>query len=327
MALDDLVEALAGQPGAAVVEEQARLEPVAGEPRAAALQVGRRARGRRWSRSGPAAPWSPCRGRAGCPCLEVDVADLEAGRLGGAQAAGVHDLQQRAVAQRRRLGAAGLLEQAGDLVAGEDLRELAALARGAQVRGRVVLEQRLRGAGGGRRSAGRRPCAAAWRARPAGARRRPPASAATNSASSACVERRGRRRRVRCEVRAELQQVGAVGLERVARQAALELEVGEEVEHEVLERLEGSDDGHGAWFAAGGRAPCRCNAAFRRPELAPCSRARPMIVLESVDSGDQRLELGQRARPRRRSARSRGPPGARRRRRARWRGTGGPARR
>ena len=33
---------------------------------------------------------------------------------------------------------------------------------------------------------------------------------------------------------AELQQVGAVGLERVARQPALELEVGEEVEHEVL---------------------------------------------------------------------------------------------
>jgi hypothetical protein len=34
----------------------------------------------------------------------------------------------------------------------------------------------------------------------------------------------------------ELQQVRAVGLERVARQPALELEVGEEVEHVVLER-------------------------------------------------------------------------------------------
>jgi hypothetical protein len=33
-----------------------------------------------------------------------------------------------------------------------------------------------------------------------------------------------------------LEQVGAVGLERVARQAALELEVGEEIEQQVLER-------------------------------------------------------------------------------------------
>ena len=35
-------------------------------------------------------------------------------------------------------------------------------------------------------------------------------------------------------------------IEGVPRQAALELEVGEEVEHEVLERLRRSDDGHGA---------------------------------------------------------------------------------
>ena len=39
------------------------------------------------------------------------------------------------------------------------------------------------------------------------------------------------------QVRAVLQQVRAVGLERVAREPALELEVGEEVEQEVLERL------------------------------------------------------------------------------------------
>ena len=38
------------------------------------------------------------------------------------------------------------------------------------------------------------------------------------------------------QVGAELQQVGAVGLERVARESALELEVGEEVEHQLLER-------------------------------------------------------------------------------------------
>ena len=47
--------------------------------------------------------------------------------------------------------------------------------------------------------------------------------------------------------RAELQQVRAVGLERVARQAPLELEVREEVEHVVLERarLGGGVHGHG----------------------------------------------------------------------------------
>ena len=50
----------------------------------------------------------------------------------------------------------------------------------------------------------------------------------------------------------ELEQVAAVRLERVARQAALELEVGEEVEHEVLVGTgvwERCDSGHGVCFA------------------------------------------------------------------------------
>jgi hypothetical protein len=46
------------------------------------------------------------------------------------------------------------------------------------------------------------------------------------------------------QVGAELEQVGPVGLERVARQAALELEVGQEVEQQVLERLGGRGDRH-----------------------------------------------------------------------------------
>ena len=47
---------------------------------------------------------------------------------------------------------------------------------------------------------------------------------------------------------AELEQVGAVGGERVARQPALELEVGEEVEDERLEVAEGPASGaSGAW--------------------------------------------------------------------------------
>ena len=47
------------------------------------------------------------------------------------------------------------------------------------------------------------------------------------------------------EVRAELQQIGPVGLERVARQPALELQVREEVEHVMLERTRGRGSGDG----------------------------------------------------------------------------------
>ncbi len=45
------------------------------------------------------------------------------------------------------------------------------------------------------------------------------------------------------EVLAVLVQVGAVGVERVAREAALQLQVGEEVEDEALEAGLGSDRG------------------------------------------------------------------------------------
>ena len=47
------------------------------------------------------------------------------------------------------------------------------------------------------------------------------------------------------QVGAVLQQVGPVGLERVARQPALELEVGEEVEHVVLVRARDRRAGDG----------------------------------------------------------------------------------
>ena len=46
------------------------------------------------------------------------------------------------------------------------------------------------------------------------------------------------------QVGAQLEQVGAIGLERVAREPPLELQIGEEVEHEVLERLGAYGDGH-----------------------------------------------------------------------------------
>ena len=57
--------------------------------------------------------------------------------------------------------------------------------------------------------------------------------------------------------RAELSQVDAVRRERVARQSTLQLEVGQEVEHESLERL-GSperDSSHNAMFAGADAIP------------------------------------------------------------------------
>ena len=87
---------------------------------------------------------------------------------------------------------------------------------------------------------------------------------------------------------AELQEVGAVGLERVARQPPLELEVGEEVEHVMLEALRCrccGGDGHVRVFAAAGRrtfavqggacAPARyavTAAATATPTVASASR-------------------------------------------------------
>ena len=116
--------------------------------------------------------------------------------------------------------------------------------------------------------------------------------------------RRGRRGRApsgsrpgALEVRAELQQVGAVGLERVARQAALELEVGEEVEHEVLERL-GSGrrwPRHGASPRAAPRRLPRCKAAFSSPRAGRGARQQRDQRLGVLRLGDHRVELRQRA--------------------------------
>jgi hypothetical protein len=53
------------------------------------------------------------------------------------------------------------------------------------------------------------------------------------------------------EKRAELNQVAAVGIDRVTREAALLLEIGQEVEHVLLEGLGGS------WQASAHSAPVR----------------------------------------------------------------------
>jgi hypothetical protein len=74
----------------------------------------------------------------------------------------------------------------------------------------------------------------------------------------------GRDQRVRPgspQVRAELLEVRAIRLERVAGEAALELQVGQEVEQQVLEGLRRDRDRHGREsFAAAPGRPAQCNA-------------------------------------------------------------------
>ena len=244
------------------------------------------------------------------PGLEVDVADLELDRLRRAQPAGVHRLEQRAVAQRGRLGAARLAQQLGDLVAAEDLRQLAALLRRAQVRGRVARRAAPCGAGGGRTSAGRRSCAAASRARRAACPRARRRARRRRRSARACPTASGSLPRAP-EPLAELEQVGAVGLERVARQAALELEVGEEVEQQVLERL-GRAEGASRWPRVPGDSPprppqpCPAQAAVQRPQAG-----RAAAAARSASSRRGTRRSSRRARragaARRRSARPRSP--------------------
>src|SRR3954447_25081592 len=270
VALDDLVEALAREAVAAVVDEQPRLVVVADQLRAAAAEVGaERARG------GGADRHHPLLGALAAGAqdarLEVEVADLEVDRLGGPQTAGVHDLEQRAVAERGRLGARRLGEQLRHLVAREHLRELAGLPRRLQLGGRVVLDQVLapqmavegaqaRDLALQRRGLGARLVAAAL------------GELGDELVEPGVVEVEGVAPRA-LEPVPELQQVGAVGLERVAGEPALELEVGEEVEHEMLIRLDAVCDGHGEVFATAGRSACRCNGPFSRRSLGGAARA------------------------------------------------------
>jgi hypothetical protein len=258
VALDDLVEPLARETVATVVDEQPCLEAVADQLRAAVAEVGAER-----SRRGPADGDHPllralAAGTQDAP-LQVQVADLEIDRLRGAQPACVHDLEQRAVAQRGRLRAGRLGEQLGDLVAREHLRQLAALPRRLELRRRVLLDQVLaaqvpvEGAQAGdlalqRRRLGARLALAARR------------ELGDELGEPGVVELQRIAARA-LQPLAELQEVGAVGLERVAREPALELEVGEEVEDEVLEGLDG--DGHGTGFAAAAASPCECNGSFR----------------------------------------------------------------
>ena len=232
MAANDLVEALAGQLTAAEVHEQMELGAVLDHRGPAALEVDRDG-----ARRGLANRHDPLlralAARPQHPLLEVHVLELEPDRLGGTQPAGVHQLEQCAVAQRMGVCPERLREQALDLSAGQHVRQLAAAAgradggRGVGVTQALAAQVAVERAQAGRLAMDR------------GGRRGPLVAVADRQAGEEVADVAGaridRRHIALGEKAPELQQVGAVCLECVAREAALELEVGEEVEHEVLE--------------------------------------------------------------------------------------------
>ena len=231
VALDDLVEALAREPAAAVVDEQPGLVAVPDEPRPAADEVdAERAGG--LAADGHDPLLVPLAAGAQLAAVEVEVRELDVDRLRRPQPAGVHHLEQGAVAQRRRLGPFGLGEQLGDFFAREDLGQLAALTRGLELGGRVILDQPLsaemavegaqaRDLALERRGLGGRLALAA--VGELGDELREPGVVEAQQVAPGPAQ-----------PLAELQEVGAVGLERVAREPAFELEVREEVEDEVV---------------------------------------------------------------------------------------------
>jgi hypothetical protein len=194
--------------------------------------------------------------------VDVHVHQLEPDRLRCAQPARVHHLEERAVAQRGRLGAAWLGEQLLDLSAREHVRQLSRAPRRAQRGGGVGVEEAVaaqvavEAAQAGALAVDRRGrCrAAGWRvAVRLGADRQ---LLEKVRHIGRCGVERGQLALL--EEAAVLQQVGAVRVQRVTRQASLELEVGEEVEHQVLEpALDGGlfDRGHACWFGRAAGIP------------------------------------------------------------------------
>ena len=72
------------------------------------------------------------------PLFEVDAADIDRGRLADAQTAGVHQLEQGAVAQAGGPVAVGRGDQRGDVGERQDVRQPARLLRAADEGERVV---------------------------------------------------------------------------------------------------------------------------------------------------------------------------------------------
>ncbi len=248
--------------------------------------------------------------RADEAAADVDVAELEPDRLRGPQAAAVHDLEQRAVAKLDRIRAPRAVEQPRHLGLAEHVWELAALRRRVEGRRRVVGDQLLaaqvaveRAQAGGlaadRRRRARRPPGVAF-----GVRGRSGREVGEEVGDVGALDR-DRVAPARMQEGAELEQIGPVGVERVAGETALELEVGEKVEHQRLEvgigaRLWlGDGDRHGAWFLAAGRRTLpvqRPLARSRSPaELhGRLQQQHPDQRLRVLALADRAVELGQR---------------------------------
>ena len=246
VAQDDLVEALPRQRPAAEVDEQLALVVGSDHLRSARAQI-HPDRG-----DGLAADrYQPLLGalapRADDAVLEVDVGDLERDRLRRPQPRRVHQLEQRPVPQGGGFVAAWLRQQPLHLGVAQDLRKLLAPPRRLEPRRRVVLDLFLpaqvpvEGAQAGGLAIDRR-------GRAGSAAVAVPLGHVGQEVGEIARLGRGRIAIALGEETAELEQVGAVRSERVARQPALELEVGEEVENEALVAL--------AWLRLGG--------AFRR---------------------------------------------------------------
>ena len=298
MAADDLVEALAGERLAAEVHEQLRHDAAVHERRAAALEVDADGLDRR-AADGHHALLRALAARAQDGLLHVEVGHLDPDRLRGPQPAGVHQLEQRAVAQRGGRGALRLGEQLRHLAAVQDLRQPAAAAGAADRGGRVGVAQAL-----APEVAVERAQAGGLAVDRGGRRRRAAVALGQLGEEVADVGGGGDRRlgAAGLEEAPELEQVAAVRLERVARQAALELEVGEEVEHEVLVGAgvwERCDGGHGQLFRP---APAQTLAVkqpsqrttrplgsavqpSRAPERSAASQSSPTSVFASRQSG------------------------------------------
>src|SRR6476646_5396835 len=295
VALDDLVEPLAGQRPAAEVDEQLRLVAVADQLRPAAAQIAVDRRDRLPAERHQAFLRALAAG-AEEALAQVDVAQLQPDRLRSAQPAGVHHLQQGPVAQRRRLAPLRRGEQLLHLGVVENVRQFLRPARGAEVGGRVVADQLVAAqvlvegaqAGGlavdGRGGEGRAPL---------------PRRQLGEEVGDVGAARLQRVAVVGAEVFAVLEQIGPVGVEGVAREAALQLQVGEEVEDEALEagvgaglggrarRLRLYRDGHGAGFSPRIYKPLRARkvpaASGAAKNSGSCSRSRPIVLRGSPE--------------------------------------------
>src|SRR5919108_2211811 len=265
MTQNDLVEPLPRQRAAAEVEEQLALLGDPDQLPAGGAQVDPQ-RCNRLTADRHEPLLRPLAAGADDAVIEIHVADLEPDRPRRTQPRGIHQPEQGAVPPRHRIVPPRLRQQPLHFAVAQHLRELLAPARGLEPGRGIVLDRLLA----------------------------PQVAVEGAQAGGLAVDRRGRRgrapvavalREVRQEVgeigglglggvppslgqkAAELQQVRAIGGQRVAGEPALELEMSQEVQYERLVALGGLRDGlalgrnrgHAKYFR--GRAPVPSRAS------------------------------------------------------------------